>query len=228
MLFGDGAGAVVLQATDQPTGVMSFSMGTQGADYDSMVYRAAGSMHPVTAEPFDESVRTLQMDGRRILRFATRTVGPAVRKELAKAGLSKEDVALVIPQQSNQRFIEWISAKVGFPMEKVFVNVDRYANTSSASVAIALCEAFEQGRIRDGDNVLLLSFGAGLNWATSVVRCGVAEREPASEVEVASPYFISLEGLQDKLEAMAERGVAGIISLLSLLLLPFFSRSGKK
>lgn len=228
VLFGDGAGAVVLQATDQPTGVMSFSMGTQGADYDSMVYRAAGSMHPVTAEPFDESVRTLQMDGRRILRFATRTVRPAVRKELAKAGLSKEDVALVIPQQSNQRFIEWISAKVGFPMEKVFVNVDRYANTSSASVAIALCEAFEQGRIRDGDNVLLLSFGAGLNWATSVVRCGVAEREPASEVEVASPYFISLEGLQDKLEAMAERGVAGIISLLSLLLLPFFSRSGKK
>jgi 3-hydroxy-3-methylglutaryl CoA synthase len=151
-----------------------------------------------------------------------------VRSELAKNGLSSEDIALVIPQQSNQRFIEWISSKFGFPIEKVFVNVDRYANTSSASVAIALCEAFEQGRIKDGDNVLLLSFGAGLNWAASLVRCGIGERAPASSLDITTRYSISLAELRDKLEVMAQTGVTGITSALNMLLLPFLSRGKRK
>jgi 3-oxoacyl-[acyl-carrier-protein] synthase-3 len=227
VLFGDGAGAVVLESADQATGVLSVSMGTKGADYDSLIYRAAGSVYPVTEEPFEDSLRYLQMDGRRILRFATRTVGSAVRRELTKNGLLKEDIALVIPQQSSLRFIEWISSKLGFPMEKVFVNVDRYANTSSASVAIALCEAFEEGRIQDGDNILLLSFGAGLNWASSLVRYGVAETEPMSLLDAASRPSISLEELRHKVRVMAQSGIAGITSVLDLLLLPFFSRGSK-
>ena len=228
VLFGDGAGAVVLESTDQPTGVLSFTMGTQGADYESLIYRAAGSMYPATEEPFEESLRYFQMNGRRILRFATRTVGPAVYRELAKNGLAKEDIALVIPQQSNLRFIEWISRKLGFPMEKVFVNVDRYANTSSASVAIALCEAFEQGLIEDGDDILLVSFGAGLNWASSVVRYGVGETKPVPMLDMASGHFISLEELRYRVGVIAETGVAAITSVLNLLLLPFLSRSSKK
>jgi len=228
VLFGDGAGAVMLESTERTTGVLSFSMGTQGADYNSLIYRVAGSMYPVTGEPFEEGLRYLQMDGRRILRFAMSTVGPAVHRELAKTGLSKEDIALVIPQQSNRRFMKWISTKLGFPMEKVFVNVDRYANTSSASVAIALCEAFEEGRIKDGDNILLLSFGAGLNWASSVVRYGVREMEPVYTLDVASRRFISLEDLRDKVGVLAQTGVASITSVLNWLLLPFFSRSSKK
>ena len=228
VLFGDGAGAVVLESSDQPTGVLSFSMGTRGADYDALIHRASGCVHPPGDEPFDESVRYLQMDGRRILGFAVRTVRAAVRRELAKNGLSKDDIALVIPQQSNRRFIEWISNKLAFPMEKVFVNVDRYANTSSASVALALCEAFEQGRINDGDNILLLSFGAGLNWAASVVHCGLGINEPVVSLDMATRYFISLEDLRDRIEVMAQSGAAAVSSALSMLLLPFFSRSGKK
>jgi 3-oxoacyl-[acyl-carrier-protein] synthase-3 len=227
VLFGDGAGAVVLEATDRPTGVLSSTIGTRGADYDALIYRAAGSAHPVTEEPFEESLRYLQMDGQRILRFAMRVVASAVRKEMRKNGLSREDIALVIPQQSNQRFIEWVSGKLGFPMEKVVINVDRYANTSSASVAIALCEAFEEGRIKDGDNILLLSFGAGLNWAASVVRYGVGETAPELVLDMAPRHFISLEELKDKVAVLAETGVAGITSVLNLLLLPFFSRSDK-
>jgi len=228
VLFGDGAGAVVLEATDRPTGVLSFAMGTKGADYDALIYRAAGSRHPVTAEPFEENLRYLQMDGQRILRFAVRTVGPAVRDQLKANGLSAEDIALVIPQQSNQRFMEWISDKLGFPMEKIFVNVDRYANTSSASVAIALCEAFEEGRIKDGDNVLLLSFGAGLSWASSLVRCGVAEREPAIMLDTTSWRLFSLQGLREKVTLIAETVSVGLTSLLNLAMLPFLSRSKKK
>jgi 3-oxoacyl-[acyl-carrier-protein] synthase-3 len=228
VLFGDGAGAVVLEATDRPTGVLSFAMGTKGSDYDALMYRAAGSRHPVTAEPFDADVRSLQMDGRRILRFAVSTVGPAVRDQLRANGLSKEDIALVIPQQSNLRFMEWISSKLGFPLEKIFVNVDRYANTSSASVAIALCEAFEQGRIKEGDNVLLVSFGAGLNWAASLVRYGVAEEEPAILLDLRSWHLISLDELRDKVEVLAQTAAAGVTSALNLAMLPFLSRSKKK
>jgi 3-oxoacyl-[acyl-carrier-protein] synthase-3 len=227
ILFGDGAGAVILEASEKRTGVLSFSMGTQGADYESLIVRAAGSKNPSSDVPFDLATRTVEMDGRRILNFAIRTAGPAVQSELAKNGLSRDDIALVIPQQSNLRLIEWISRKLGFPMEKIFVNVDRYANTSTASIAIALCEAFEEGRIKDGDNVLLLSFGAGLNWAASVLHYGVTEAQPAIQVEGLA-HYIRLDRLRTRVRVMAETGMMGLNSALNLLLLPFLSRTGRK
>ena len=227
ILFGDGAGAVVLEANERRTGVLSFAMGTQGADYDALMYRAAGSRHPVTDQPFDEELRSLQMDGRRLLSFAMRNTAATVYKELAKNAMSKDDIALVIPQQSNLRFIEWISNNLGFPMEKVFVNLDRYANTSSASVAIALCEAFEQGRVHDGDHILLLSFGAGLNWASAVVRYGVTEEEPSIVVESTGQYLF-VERLLKRARAMAQSGMMNIGSLVTMALPPFLSRRLKK
>jgi 3-oxoacyl-[acyl-carrier-protein] synthase-3 len=168
------------------------------------------------------------MDGRRILNFAVRAVGPAVREQLRANGVSREDIALVIPQQSNLRFMEWIANKLGFPMERMFVNVDRYANTSSASIAIALCEAFEEGRIKEGDNVLLVSFGAGLNWAASLVRYGVAEEEPSIVLDLRSWRLFSLDELRDRVEVLAETAAAGVTSVLNLAMLPFLSRSKKK
>jgi len=141
--------------------------------------------------------------------------------------MSKDDIALVIPQQSNLRFIEWISNKLGFPLEKVFVNVDRYANTSSASVAIALCEAFEQGRVQDGDHILLLSFGAGLNWASAVVRYGVTEEEPSVVIEPTWQY-LSVERLLKRARAMAQSGIMNISSMVTMALPPFLSRRLKK
>lgn len=227
VLFGDGAGAVVLEASERRTGVLSFTMGTQGTDYDAMIFRGGGSRHPITAEPFPEDLRYLQMDGRRILNFAVRTVAPTVYQELLRNGLGTDDIALVIPQQSNLRFIEWISGKLGFPVERVFVNVDRYANTSSASIAIALCEALEQGRVKDGDHILLLSFGAGLNWASAVVRYGVGEEMPAVTF-ASSSYYLSLQRLLSRGKAMAQSGLTQLTSALSLMLLPFFTRSDKK
>ncbi len=226
-LFGDGAGAVVLETSERRTGVLSSALGTQGADYDALTYRAAGSRHPITDQPFQEELRSLQMDGRRILNFAVRNTAATVYRELAKNAMSKDDIALVIPQQSNLRFIEWISNKLGFPMDKVFVNVDRYANTSSASVAIALCEAFEQGRIHDGDHILLLSFGAGLNWASAVVRYGVTEEAPPVVVEPAWQY-VSVERLLNRARAMAQSGLINISSLVTMALPPFLSRRLRK
>ncbi|MBC7233745.1 MAG: ketoacyl-ACP synthase III [Chloroflexi bacterium] len=228
VLFGDGAGAVVLEASDQPTGVLSFAMGTEGAEYQSLIHYAAGSKYPLSDEAFSRDLRYLHMDGRRILRFAMQKVGPAVHRALAESGLSKEDIALVIPQQSNQRFIEWICKNLGFPLEKVFINVNRYANTSSASVAIALCEAFEEGRIREGDNFLLVSFGAGLNWASAVARYGIVEREPATRLEIAPPYFIALDDLLYKVRVFAQAGLANMTAFLNPLLLPFLARSKGK
>jgi 3-oxoacyl-[acyl-carrier-protein] synthase-3 len=227
VLFGDGAGAVVLQATDRATGILSYSMGTKGEDYDALIYRGAGCVHPIGDEPMDEGLRYLQMDGRRILNFAVRRVGPAVRKQLRLNGLSKDDIALVIPQQSNLRFIEWIADKLGFPRDRVFVNVDRYANTSSASVAIALCEALEEGRIRQGDNVVLLSFGSGLNWAATLLRYGEAEGTAPVVVHTPSRHWIVLDQVREKVGSLAQTAGAGVVSVLNLALLPFLS-FGKK
>jgi len=226
ILFGDGAGAVVLESSDQPTGVLSFAMGTKGADYESLIYYAGGSKYPFTGEPLDNRLRYVHMDGRRVLSFAARTAGPAVRRVLIESGLSKNDITLVIPQQSNQRFMEWISTNLGFPMERIFVNVDRYANTSSASVAIALCEAFEQGRIKEGDSILLLSFGAGLSWAASIVHYGTMEKVP--QLELVSWPFVPLHQWADRAKVIARTGVVSVTSALSWLLLPFFARSRKK
>jgi 3-oxoacyl-[acyl-carrier-protein] synthase-3 len=228
VLFGDGAGAVVLESSDQPTGLLSFAMGTKGSDYDALIFRGAGSRHPITAEPFDENLRYLQMDGQRVLQFAARAVGPAIAEQLRVNGLSTNDIALVIPQQSNQRFIEWIADKLGFPREKVFVNVDRYANTSSASVAIGLCEAFEQGRVQDGDNVLLLSFGAGLQWAAGLMRCGVSLREPSVTIDLRSLRIPMLEGLRQRAQAVAQSAAMGVGSALNLAMMPFLSRTQRK
>ena len=227
VLFGDGAGAVVLEASTRRTGVLHTALGTQGADYDAMIFRGAGSRHPITAEPFSDELRFLQTDGQRVLNFAVRTVTTRLKQELVLGGAEMEDIALVIPQQSNLNFMHWLCKKLGFPTERVFVNVERYANTSSASIAIALCEAFEQGRINEGDDVLLLSFGAGLNWASVLVRCGVREGEDESSVEPAT----ILAGVQHMLRharAMAEVGVSNLTSAVSLALLPFFTRSSKK
>ena len=222
-LFGDGAGAVVLEASEQPTGVLSFAMGTQGADYDALMFRAAGSRHPITDQPFEEELRSLQMDGRRILSFAARNTAATVYKELARNGMSTDDIALVIPQQSNLRFMEWISRRLGFPMEKIFVNVDRYANTSSASIAIALCEAFEQGRVHDGDHILLLSFGAGLNWASAVLRYGVTEEQPYIVIAPTWQY-LPVDRLLKRAKAMAQSGIMNLSSMVTMALPPFLSR----
>jgi 3-oxoacyl-[acyl-carrier-protein] synthase-3 len=170
VLFGDGAGAVVLQASEKPGGLLSFSLHADGSGGDLLVVPAGGSRMPASHESVEDNKHTISMDGRGVYRFATRVMSASVREVVAKAGLSLDDIRLIIPHQANRRIIDSASKDLGLPPERFVINVDRYGNTSAASIPIALCEAVSDGRIHPGDNIVFVAFGGGLTWGSSVVR----------------------------------------------------------
>jgi 3-oxoacyl-[acyl-carrier-protein] synthase-3 len=170
VLFGDGAGAVVLRAVDQPCGVLSHVLGSDGSGHHHIIVPAGGSRHPPSAEALEGDLHFVQMNGREVFKFATRVVGRAIDQALERAGLTIDDVDLIIPHQANLRIIESAAQYYGVPLERFFVNIDRYGNTSAASIPIALCEAIEQGRAKAGDTLAFVAFGAGLTWAATIVR----------------------------------------------------------
>ncbi len=172
VLFGDGAGAVVLQVSDEPAGVLSFVLGSDGSGAEHLILPSGGAALPPSHETLDQGLNFLRMDGNQVFRFATRILGKAVNQALQQAGLENDDIDLFIPHQANARIIDSAARNVGLPKEKVFINLDRYGNTSAASVPIAFCEAFEQGRAKVGDTLALVAFGAGLTWASAVVKIG--------------------------------------------------------
>jgi 3-oxoacyl-[acyl-carrier-protein] synthase-3 len=173
VLFGDGAGAVLLQANEHPGGVLSSVLGADGSGGELLMLPGGGSRFPPTPESVTNGLHYLHMDGRRVYRFATKIMARTTRQVLEKAGLSPEDLSLLIPHQANQRIIESATKGLRLADGKVFVNLDRYGNTSSASIAIALCEAVETGRVKRGDTLVLVSFGAGLTWAAATVHWSV-------------------------------------------------------
>lgn len=177
VLFGDGAGAVVVEASEAPGGILYTAMGTQGKDYDALTVKAGGSEYPMCAATYERRWNTIELDGQRTASFAVRTLLRQSTQAVTNAGLTWPEIELFIPHQANLRLIELAAEKLSLPPERVFVNVDRYANLSAASVAVALCEAAEQGRLRAGDHVLLVAFGAGLAWAAAVVQWGTAAVE---------------------------------------------------
>jgi 3-oxoacyl-[acyl-carrier-protein] synthase III len=172
VLFGDGAGAVVLQATDAPLGMLSCRLGSWGEGEDLMAVAAGGTRSPMTPEALARGEQYVWMHGREVFKHAVRQMGESSLQALHEAGLTPDDVALVIPHQANLRIIEATAKRLEVPMERVFVNVDRYGNTSAGTIPIALCEASAQGRLRPGDYVLLTAFGGGLTWGSAVVRWG--------------------------------------------------------
>lgn len=172
VLFGDGAGAVVLQVSDQPSGVLSFVLGSDGSGAQHLILPGGGTTAPPTHETIEAGLQFLRMDGKQVFRFATRILGKALKQAIQQAGLTTDDIDLFIPHQANRRIIESAARYVGLPEEKVFINIDRYGNTSAASIPIALTEAIEQGRARAGDTLAFVAFGAGLTWAASVVKLG--------------------------------------------------------
>jgi 3-oxoacyl-[acyl-carrier-protein] synthase-3 len=176
VLFGDGAGAVVLQVSDEPAGVLSFVLGSDGSGAEHLILPSGGSALPPSHETLDQGLNYLRMDGNQVFRFATRIVGKALNQAIQQAGIGKDDIDLFIPHQANARIIESAARHVGLPEDKVFMNLDRYGNTSAASVPIALCEAMEQGRANVGDTLALVAFGAGLTWASAVVKIGERTR----------------------------------------------------
>ena len=173
VLFGDGAGAVVLKADDRadaPGRVLSAVMGSDGTLVNLLKVPGGGSACPTTADNVEQRLNTVHMEGRETFKHAVTRMSAAAEEALSKAGLKREDIALVIPHQANLRIIDAIADRLGLPSEKVFVNLDRYGNTSAATIPVALDEARRQGRIKRGDIVLLVAFGGGFTWAASVLR----------------------------------------------------------
>ena len=169
VLFGDGAGAVVLTPSDEVS-LLAWDLGCDGSLTGLLGIPAGGSRQPVTPEALAAGDHWLKMDGREVFRRAVRVIVDSARATLDQAGLTADDVALFIPHQANSRIIDSAAAKLGLPPERTFVNIDRYGNTSAASVPIALAEAADAGRLKQGDLVLLSGFGAGMSWASALIR----------------------------------------------------------
>lgn len=171
VLFGDGAGAAVLRAAAPGEGsILATEMGTDGNLTHLLNIPGGGSACPITATNVDDHLFTLTMMGKEVFKHAVNRMKEAAEKVITRAGLQAEDIACVIPHQANLRIIDAIADRLAVPNEKVFVNLDKYGNTSAAAVAIALDEANRTGAFKRGDNIVLVVFGAGLTWAAAAIR----------------------------------------------------------
>lgn len=161
VLFGDGAGAVVVQASDSPPGALGFVLGNDGS--------GAASLYTPGPCGINDGRYFLKMNGQSVYEFAVSIIDEATRQAVAAAGLKLSDIDLIIPHQANRHIIRTAASFLGLPLDKFYINVDRYGNTSAASIPIALCEAVEEGRVKDGDRLVLVGFGGGLSWAAMVI-----------------------------------------------------------
>ena len=164
ILFGDGAGAFVLQASDLPGGVLSAVMHSDGSGGDSLILQGGGSKHPATEATVQAGQHYIEMDGKEVFRFATRVMAQATKEALGIANVELENVNWIIPHQANIRIIETAARGLKMPMERFIVNIERYGNTSTASIPLATVEAAEDGRLKPGDRIVFVGFGAGLTW----------------------------------------------------------------
>lgn len=171
ILFGDGAGAAVLRAANQNEGgILAMDVGTDGNQTHLLNIPGGGSACPITIENAAERLATLSMLGREVFKHAVTRMRDSALKVIADAGLASEQVKLVVPHQANLRIIDAIAQRLDVPAEQVFVNLDKYGNTSAAAVAIALDEAHRTGRFERGDHIVLVAFGAGLTWAAAAIQ----------------------------------------------------------
>ena len=170
ILFGDGAGAAVLGASENGSGILSTKLCTDGSYVKTLYVPAGGSLKPATLETVRNNEHTIAMNGKEVFKIAVRSMEEVSRQALAEAGVTIDQVSLVIPHQANKRIIVALAERLGVPMEKVMVNLDKYGNTSAASIPVALDEARREGRIKPGDIVLMNAFGAGFAWGGAVVK----------------------------------------------------------
>jgi len=168
VLFGDGAGAVVIERVSEG-GFLGFELGADGSGGSELYLPAGGSRTPASAETVAERKHFVQMNGREVFKFATRVLVSSAEKVLVECGKTVDDVDVYIPHQANVRIIEHAAEKLGIPREKIVINVERYGNTSSGSIPLALAEAQADGRLRDGALVLMTGMGAGLTWGSGLI-----------------------------------------------------------
>ena len=177
VLFGDGAGAVVLDRVSEG-GFLGFELGADGSGGPQLYLPAGGSRAPASAETVAERKHFVQMNGREVFKFATRVLVSSAEKVLAECGKTVDDVDVYIPHQANIRIIDHAADKLGIPKEKIVVNVERYGNTSSGSIPLALADAQAEGRLQDGALVLMTGMGAGLTWGSGLIEWTANGRTP--------------------------------------------------
>jgi 3-oxoacyl-[acyl-carrier-protein] synthase III len=170
VLFGDGAGAVVLRPDDTGGGVLTSYLGSDGGDAEVLIMHGGGSRIPTTRENVGTELFDIQMRGQDLFKKAVTAFGGAIARALDDAGLEVADLDLFVPHQANTRIIRAAASRSGIPGDKVYTNIDRVANTTAASIPIALDDAVREGRIHHGSNVLVASFGSGLTWGSSLIR----------------------------------------------------------
>jgi len=172
VLFGDGAGALVMRAGTSPGGVLSTMVRSDGSGGDLLIVPGGGSKHPASHQTLEQGLHFVKMNGREVFRFAARIMDKSAREVVAKAGVSMDEVELIIPHQANLRIIQAAARSLKLPEERFFINLQHYGNTSSASIPIAICEAVEQGKLKPGDHCVMVGFGAGLTWGAATVQWG--------------------------------------------------------
>ena len=170
VLFGDGAGAAVLGRVEEGYGILAFELGSDGSGGNLLRQPAGGSRMPATEETVKQGLHYIQMAGSEVFKFAVKTMEQSSLRVIEKAGLQKEDLDYLVPHQANLRIIDYARERLGLEKDKVFVNLDRYGNMSSASIPVALDEALSENLIKRGDHVLLVGFGGGLTWGSIVMK----------------------------------------------------------
>lgn len=170
ILFGDGAGACVLERCEEGYGILSFDLGADGSGGDCLIVPAGGSRMPATSETVDKDLHYVQMDGKEVFKFGARIMEKATRNALEKANLTTEDLDFLVPHQANIRIIESAAKKLKINSEKLCINLEKYGNMSSASIPVSLEEVVKENRIKKGDIVVLVGFGAGLTWGSMAIR----------------------------------------------------------
>ncbi|MHB9096046.1 MAG: beta-ketoacyl-ACP synthase III, partial [Eubacteriales bacterium] len=170
VLFGDAAGAVVLRQVEDGFGILSVELGADGSGHDLLKQAVQRTQAPGTEGNCRSAENYLTMAGREVFKFAVKIVGETALKAIESAGLQKNDIDCFIPHQANIRIIDAAAKRLDLPKDKVFVNVQKYGNTSAASIPVALHEAFLEGKIKKGEKVVLVGFGAGLTWGASVIK----------------------------------------------------------
>jgi 3-oxoacyl-[acyl-carrier-protein] synthase III len=169
VLFGDGAGAAVLQHAEAPHGIIASALGSNGAHGELLCMPGGGARHPATTQTIEARLHHLKMTGKEVYKHAILSMSRAAHDVLDRCQLKLEDIACIIPHQANARIIEGLAERLKLPLEKFYVNLHRYGNMSAASAAVALDEAAREGRFKRGDYILVIAFGAGLTWGATVV-----------------------------------------------------------
>ncbi|CAH2212870.1 beta-ketoacyl-acyl carrier protein synthase III 1 [Tepidibacter aestuarii] len=173
VLFGDGAGAAILGEVDENEGILSTYLGADGASGECLKMPGGGSRIPASEQTLNDRLHYIKMEGSEVFKFAVRVMADSAKKSIAIAGLNEEDIDYIVPHQANIRIIQSSAKRLKMPMEKIYVNLHEYGNMSAASIPVALDEAYRKGNIKKGDKIVLVGFGAGLTWASSVIKWSI-------------------------------------------------------